>query len=75
MAKFMMMPPPPGTCPECAVKHDPRMPHNKQSLFYQYAFYARNGRWPTWEDAMAHCAEEVKEVWRQALKEAGEELT
>lgn len=74
MAKFMMMPPP-GTCPECAVKHDPRMPHNKQSLFYQYAFYARNGRWPTWEDAMAHCAEEVKEVWRQALKEAGEELT
>ena len=36
-AKFMMLPAPPGTCPKCAVKHDPLMPHNKDSLFYQYA--------------------------------------
>lgn len=23
---------PEGTCPECAVKHDPQQPHNKDSL-------------------------------------------
>lgn len=25
-----------GTCPECAVKHDPEQPHNRDSLAYQY---------------------------------------
>lgn len=70
-AKFIMMPPRPGTCPKCAVKHDPEMPHNRDSLFYQYAFYAENGRWPTWEDAMAHCSQEMKDIWIQALSEKG----
>lgn len=74
MAKFMMLPPQPGTCPECAVKHDPRMPHNRDSLFYQYNFYGQHGRFPTWKDAMAHCDEAVKEVWTDALKEHGEEV-
>lgn len=62
---------PEGTCPECAVAHEPEMPHNKDSLAYQYNFYDKNGRWPTWEDAMAHCPEEIKEAWRQALRERG----
>ena len=44
-----------GTCPECAVKHDPEQPHNRDSLAYQYKFYDQHGRWPTWSDAMAHC--------------------
>ena len=70
-AKFMIMPAPPGTCPECAVKHDPILPHNKDSLYYQYAFYGQHGRWPTWADAMAHCSEEMKEYWTQALTEKG----
>ena len=29
---------PEGTCPECAVKHTPDQPHNRDSLFYQYHF-------------------------------------
>lgn len=62
---------PPGTCPMCAVKHDPAQPHNQQSLAYQYKFYDAHGRWPTWNDAMEHCSEEVKELWRSALKERG----
>lgn len=62
---------PPGTCPECAVKHDPDQPHNQQSLAYQYNFYDKHGRWPTWNDAMEHCSEEVKEYWRTALRERG----
>ena len=63
---------PEGTCPECAVRHDPAQPHNRDSLVYQYKFYDRHGRWPTWEDAMAHCTDEIKEYWKQALRERGD---
>ena len=65
---------PEGTCPECAVKHDPEQPHNRDSLAYQYKFYDQHGRWPTWEDAMAHCTDEVKAYWTQALRERGVEV-
>ena len=69
---FMMLgTTPPGTCPICAVKHDPALPHNQQSLAYQYKFYDEHGRWPTWNDAMAHCSDDVKELWRTALRERG----
>lgn len=62
---------PPGTCPKCAVKHEPELPHNQQSIFWNYWFYEQNGRWPTWKDAMEHCTEEVKARWTQALAENG----
>lgn len=62
---------PDGTCPECAIKHDPSAPHNQQSLAYQYDFYGKHGRWPTWSDAMAHCTDEVKQLWIKALAEKG----
>ena len=62
---------PPGTCPMCAVVHDPVLPHNQQSLAYQYKFYDLHGRFPTWADAMAHCGEDIKEVWCKALAERG----
>ncbi|MCD8286470.1 MAG: hypothetical protein LUD50_04530 [Clostridia bacterium] len=64
----------PGTCPECGVVHDPAQPHNKDSLTYQYNFYDEHGRWPTWRDAMAHCAPEIQEAWCQALTEKGAKL-
>ena len=62
---------PEGTCPDCAVKHDPRMPHNRDSLTYQYKFYDQHGRFPSWADAMEHCDPEVKEAWTQALEAKG----
>lgn len=62
---------PAGTCPECAVDHDPSAPHNQQSLAYQYDFYGKHGRWPEWSDAMAHCTDEVKQLWIKALAEKG----
>jgi hypothetical protein len=65
---------PPGTCPECATAHGPAEPHNQQSLAYQYKFYVQHGRWPTWADAMAHCSDEVKTLWRDALAEQGIEV-
>ena len=62
---------PDGTCPECAVKHDPEQPHNRDSLTYQYKFFDQNGRWPTWKDAMAHCTPEMQEAWTKALEARG----
>lgn len=60
-----------GQCAECAVVHDPAMPHNQQSLFWQYSFYEGPGRFPTWADAMAHCTPEMKAHWIAALAEHG----
>lgn len=65
---------PEGTCPMCAVAHNPAFPHNRDSLVYQYKFYDENGRWPTWSDAMAHCSEEMKGVWTEELKKRGVEV-
>lgn len=36
---MMLGKPPEGTCPMCAVAHDPALPHNRDSLAYQYKFY------------------------------------
>ena len=66
---------PPGTCPECARAHDPELPHDQQSLAYQYKFYDQHGQFPTWEDAMAHCSDETKNFWKDALKEYGIEVS
>lgn len=65
---------PDGTCPMCAVAHDPGMPHNRDSLCYQYKFYDQHGRWPTWADAMAHCTPKVKAIWRRELETRGVEV-
>lgn len=71
---MMLMPPPPDTCQKCATKHKPEMPHNQQSLYWQYYFYAKHARWPTWEDAMAHCSEEMKAAWVEELRKHGVEV-
>lgn len=66
---MMVGKPPWGKCPVCATEHEPELPHNLQSLAYQYRFYDEHGRWPTWDDAMAHCTDEVKALWMEALSE------
>ena len=73
VAQFMVAPPDTrdGKCPECAVKHDQSEPHNAQRLAYQYDFYARFHRWPTWADAIAHRSPEVQAAWKAALMELG----
>lgn len=60
-----------GTCLMCGVAHAPEMPHNQQSLTYQYKFYDQYGRFPSWADAMAHCPEEVKAYWKKELEKRG----
>lgn len=66
-----MLPPAPDVCQECAHKHEPDQPHNAQTMYYQYRFANEHGRWPTWKDAVAHCAPEVQAVWKEALEKAG----
>jgi len=68
---FHLMPAKPGTCPKCAGAHDPTEPHNQQSLYYQYHFYADHNRWPTWDDAMDHCTKEVQQFWIEELAKHG----
>lgn len=62
-----LLPAAPGKCQFCAVDHAAEQPHNQQSLYYQYQFYGRFGRWPTWADAIAHCDEPTREAWREQL--------
>lgn len=66
-----LMPCAADVCQECAVDHAPEMPHNQESLYYQYNFYQEHGRWPTWEDAIAHCSAEIQVAWKGALKKKG----
>jgi len=68
---MQLLPPPPGVCPICATGHAPELPHNAESIYYQFRFYAIRGRWPTWADAVAHCTAEMKERWERELRYRG----
>lgn len=56
------------TCSICGVAHDPSDPHDAATVAFQLYFYRVMGRVPTWEDAMAHCSEETKDLMRQLLR-------
>lgn len=71
---WKMLPAKPGTCSECAVDHPPHLPHNRDSLAYQYRFFDQHGRWPTWNDAMAHCDDAMRAHWTKALTAKGVNL-
>ncbi len=66
-----MLPAAEGKCPDCATDHDPQLPHNQQSLFWNYRFLGLYGRWPTWADALAHCDDETAKMWIGAMPEHG----
>ena len=66
--KFNLFPPEPDKCQVCAVNHDSKQPHNKESLFYQVNFKLKHGVEPTWLDAMSHCTDEIKKLWMSELK-------
>lgn len=72
-ANWGLMPPATDACQVCGHRpaHDADEPHNAQSLYYQYAFYADHGRWPNWRDAIAHCPEPVRAAWEAELRKRG----
>jgi hypothetical protein len=69
--KVRILSPGEGTCPECAVRHDPREPHYRGSLYYQMRFQQKNGRLPTWKDAMSHCIAPVQDAAVALLRGKG----
>lgn len=66
-----LMPPRAGVCAICGHDHPVALPHNAQSLYYQYAFYGEHGRWPTWADACAHVSPIVAAEWQKILRDQG----
>ena len=72
--RILIVPPKDGACPVCGDEHESTEPHNLNSLVYQHRFRKRNGRYPTWADAMAHCGERVRERWVRKLKRHGIEV-
>ncbi|MFE1598231.1 hypothetical protein [Methylobacterium sp. ID0610] len=71
-AEFRLMPPAdPQACQTCGRRHPPEQPHDATRLHYQYSFRAEHGRWPTWADAVAHCAEPIREAWEAELRSRG----
>lgn len=68
---MMLLPPEADKCQKCAVKHKPEEPHDQTSLYYQCQFFQRHGRYPTWEDAIRHCAKPLRDAWEKELKERG----
>jgi hypothetical protein len=71
MQGFMMLDPSPDTCHECGRAHDCRQAHDNQSLIFQYRFYSKRGRWPTWKDALAHCTPDMQKEWEEELRKLG----
>lgn len=57
----------------CGKKHPEAEPHDPTSIKYQLLFSANHpqGRLPTWEDAIAHCEEDIKTSWRSLLPQLG----
>lgn len=68
------LPPPAGACPHCALFHEDDEPHDPQSPYYRSHFYAEHARWPTWADAIAHCSDEMHDIYRMLLVPLGAEI-
>lgn len=60
-----------GTCPVCAIEHPEEYPHNPCSLYYRMKFRQEHGRFPTWDDAMAHCPEPVCQKFIAYMRSRG----
>lgn len=62
-----ILPPKPGACWVCGDVHEGNEPHNLYSIYYQHRFRKRNGRYPTWEDAVKHCDEKTRKKWEKRM--------
>jgi len=67
--------PEPGDCQICARHHNPTLPHDIHSLYYQIKFKLENNREATWQDAMAHCSDDMKQMWQDSMDRVQAEIT
>lgn len=56
------------TCEQCGVRHNPEHPHAATTRQYQALFLREHGRLPTYADGMAHCSEQVRELYVKAWR-------
>lgn len=75
LSSMTLVPPEPGLCQECATDHRPNLPHNAQSIYYQTKFQMEHGRAATWNDAMEHCSDKMKDLWIEKLRDFGIEVS
>lgn len=68
---WTVLPPPENACQICGRRHPPDDPHDAQQIYYKTTFHSQIGRLPTWADAMAHCAPELRARWEARLREVG----
>lgn len=68
MSTWTLLRPAEGLCQECGRAHNPELPHDKNSIFYATKFKMEHGRVPSWDDAMAHCTEEMKHTWNETME-------
>lgn len=68
---LQLQPPSPDRCQICADKHDSMQAHNAQNFYYQFRFNAEHGHSPTWNDALAHCPQNIKDTWHKRLAALG----
>ena len=69
--KLQLMPPAPHLCQVCGSDHGAGEAHDPTSVYYQYAFYENNGRYPSWRDSIAHLDAEHQQHWLDELAEQG----
>lgn len=72
--RVCIAPPVRGSCPICACVHREGEPHNRESLYYQMKFRQENGRFPTWNDATAHCTPQVRAAFKEEMRRHGIEI-
>ncbi len=66
---WSLLPPKPGSCAICGVKHCDSRPHNPDSMYYKYRFYQLYDRFPTWSDAIEHLEKDKREFIKQRVIE------
>lgn len=71
---FINLPQKKGTCSECGTKHYKYAPHEMESIYYHVTFFRQNGRYPTWDDATAHCSDAMKKALIKRYKELGRKI-
>lgn len=62
----------PDRCTECGIRHERADPHDPESGTYRAWVRLTFGRDPTWQDALAHCPRQVREVWEETLRLNGD---
>ena len=71
MSELHILEPSDGRCKICAEFHEPEHPHNIQNFYYRIKFINEHNRNPTWRDAIAHCPQEIKDIWLSNLDKLG----